>query len=82
MDEEATCELYANQTWNSIGISDALRMPRSRMMRCPECHGRVRAHRQGTTGQREHFEHYERHKGCSRGDCFDGNLRKHFAALS
>lgn len=28
-----------------------------------------------------HFEHFERHPGCSLGDCFDGNRRPHPGAL-
>lgn len=79
---EPAAELHANRTWNPISIAVALSMPRSRRMRCPECHGRVRAHREGTTGQRAHMEHYERHTGCSRGDCFDGNSRPHPRALT
>jgi hypothetical protein len=76
------CELFANKAWVSVDIDTALKMPKRRLMRCPECHGRVKAHRVGADGQREHMEHYERHIGCSRGDCFNGVSSLHVKALS
>lgn len=79
---EQAAELFANKRWNMISVEHALSMPRSRVLRCPECQGRVRAHREGSTGQRAHMEHYERHKGCSRGDCFDGTSRPHPRSLA
>lgn len=45
-------ELYANQEWIPVELELALKMPRSRRMRCPECHGRVRVHKEGSDGQR------------------------------
>lgn len=80
--KQHAAELHANKCWNPISLAHALTMPRSRRMRCPECHGRVRAHRQGSDGQKAHMEHYERHVGCSRGDSYDGNSRLHPQALS
>ena len=74
-------ELSANQTWTPIDLDHALTMPRSRRMRCPECHGRVRAHKAGQDGQKAHMEHYERHAGCSRGDSFNGTPAPHHKAL-
>ena len=79
--ETAGCELFANRTWTAISITDALKMPRSRLMRCLECRGRVRPHREGSDGQRAHMEHYERHRGCSRGDCYEGRSTPHPRAL-
>ena len=32
---------------------------------------------EGADGQEAHFEHDERNKGCSLGDCFDGTKRMH-----
>lgn len=74
-------ELSANKTWVSIDIDTALSMPRTRLMRCPDCHGRIRAHKAGRDGQKAHMEHYERHEGCARGDCFNGSATRHPKAL-
>lgn len=76
-EDEPVAEIWAKGAWQPIDIGLAVRMPSSRIMRCLECGGRVRAHREGSNGQRPHMEHYERHKGCSRGDCFDGSSRPH-----
>jgi hypothetical protein len=62
--------------WDSMSIDDMLARGRGEM-RCPECRGRVRAHKSGTTGQGAHFEHREGHKGCSLGSSFDGTKRPH-----
>jgi hypothetical protein len=75
-------ELYANKQWHSIEIELAFQMGPSRLMRCPDCHGRVRAHKAGTTGQRAHMEHYERHCGCSRSAAFGGERPPHPSALT
>lgn len=80
--DEVVAELWADAKWVPITIDLALKMPRGRRMRCPECHGRVRAHKEGSTGQKAHMEHYERHPGCSRGDCFDRKPRPHQRALA
>lgn len=75
------CEVSLGRGWQRIGIDDALRL-RPERMRCPECHGRVRAHRQGTTGQRAHFEHFQTHTGCSRKpSTFSGHRSLHPDAL-
>ena len=79
---EIVAELHANGRWEPIEMELALKMPSSRRMRCPECAGRVRSHSVGRNGQKAHMEHYERHKGCSRGDCFDGTARPHHSALA
>lgn len=63
--------------WQSIDLNTALGLHRNRVMRCIECQGRVRAFRQGSNGQVAHMEHDHRNKGCSRGDCFDGEHRIH-----
>lgn len=82
MARSTDCELWANKRWELIDIELAVRMPKGRFMRCVECHGRVRAHALGKTGQAAHFEHFERHKGCSRGDCFDGDPRMHHRTMA
>ena len=58
------CEMRSNLGWESVGIMDALGR-RGEDMRCPECNGRVRAHSPANNGMRAHFEHVERHLGCS-----------------
>ncbi len=69
------CELWANNWWERIDMDLALRMPPGRQMRCVDCHGRVRAHREGTTGQAARMEHLEAHPGRARGNIFDGVSR-------
>jgi hypothetical protein len=56
--------------WTGLSIDDALLL-KKRILRCPDCHGRVRPHAEGKDGQSAHMEHYERHQGCPRGDCFE-----------
>jgi hypothetical protein len=74
-------ELHANGIWQPIELELALKMPKTRRIRCPECHGRVRAHTAGKNGMKAHMEHLERNPGCPRGDCFDGTPRRHPKAL-
>ena len=81
MDLEIACEVYANKQWQGIDLALALKMPKTRIKRCPECHGRVRVHSAGSNGMRAHMEHFTRHAGCYRGDCFDGHSRQHPDAL-
>ncbi len=76
------CELWANNRWNVISIDLGRRLPPERRMRCPECHGRVRFHKEGKNGETAHFEHSERNAGCSKGDCFDGTPRRHRRPLT
>lgn len=70
-------QIFANGAWTPIDLALALKMPKRRVMRCPECHGRIRAHKVGANGEKAHMEHSERHKGCSRGDCFEGVTSMH-----
>jgi hypothetical protein len=55
-------------------VDDAL-TNRGAEMRCPECHGRMRVHKEGTTGQGAHFEHQQSHVGCSFSAKWDGKSR-------
>lgn len=72
------CELWASGKWHDISIDQALSDYAERILRCPECHGAVKAFNAGPNGKpRAHFEHKARHPGCSRGDCFDGTQRPH-----
>jgi hypothetical protein len=59
------CEIKGRDgEWQRISIEAALGMDRFALMRCPSCHGRLSAHKLGTTGQRAHFEHWIMHPGC------------------
>jgi hypothetical protein len=78
---EIGCEVRIRGTWQWISSSDALRLDRARIKRCPECHGQLRVHKPGP-GIASRFEHYERNPGCSSGDCFDGTRRRHPKALT
>jgi hypothetical protein len=71
------CEIKLNGDWQAVGITAALDKYRGELMRCPECHGRVRVHKAGTTGQRAHFEHRTAHNGCSRSRTFSGHRAFH-----
>ena len=59
------CEIRDGQGgWVTVGIDEALQR-RGEDMRCPECHGHLRPHREYSDGARAHFEHRTRHPGCS-----------------
>jgi hypothetical protein len=75
------CEIKVEGQWQRIEIAAALAMDAGALMRCPECHGRVRVHKAGTTGQRAHFEHYTAHGGCSKSRTFSGHRSDHSDAL-
>ena len=77
MDSGPICELKIKGTWQAITLDQALRLDKGRLMRCPECHGRVRAHSAGRDGMSAHFEHRENNPGCYLGYNFDGVKRKH-----
>ncbi len=77
------CQMIAFGRWETISLDDALnRFDGSRMKRCPECHGQVRAHRPGTNGMRAHFEHFEAHSGCSLSPIFSGTRTPHRRPMS
>lgn len=76
-----TCEILAEGAWERIDVEDALARRGLAPMRCPVCHGPVRAHKAGTTGQRAHFEHQQRHDGCRLASGFSGAESEHPHAL-
>ena len=76
------CQIFAHGEWVQISLEKALTMHADRTLRCTECHGRVRAHKEGKDGQRAHFEHKSRHPGCSRGNCFSGTSSLHPKAVT
>lgn len=76
-DRTVVAEVKSFGDWVPVDLETALRQPRTRAMRCPECHGYVRAHNASSSGMRAHMEHEMRNAGCSRGDCFDGDRRPH-----
>jgi hypothetical protein len=88
MARSVECEVertqHENITWIKVSVDEALefdKLERQRL-RCLECHGRVKPMSAGPGGVPcAHFEHFRRHKGCSRGDCFDGRHRPHPEAL-
>ena len=67
--------------WRRIGVDEALKAPEGSALRYPECHGPMRVHREGTTGQRAHFEHRQRHSGCPTKLGFKGSATPHPHAL-
>ena len=74
--EVDTCEIMTDDGWALIDVDEALGLCGA-MLRCPACHGRVRAHRAGTTGQRAHFEHLQRHDGCPLKNGYSGVSSEH-----
>jgi len=62
--ESAYCEVKIQGRWERISLADALRLDQSRIKRCPECRGQVRAHKHANNGMRAHFEHFIAHLGC------------------
>jgi hypothetical protein len=78
---ENGCDLKVREGWQPISLEEALRLPPTRIKRCPVCQGQVRAHKTGIDGTVAHFEHFKLHPGCYLGDAFDGNPRPHRKAL-
>jgi hypothetical protein len=72
MPKSFTCEVPKTTTsWHEISVEKALSL--GVRMRCPECKGAVRPHNAAQDGSMEaHFEHLERHDGCSLGNYFSG----------
>ena len=67
--------------WQPIPVTDALRL-RDETFRCPECKGRVKLMSASVNPpMAAHGEHFQRNKGCSLGDCFNGVPKLHPAAL-
>jgi len=67
--------------WQLISVVDGLRL-RDEMFRCPECFGKVKLMSASDSPPMEaHGEHHQRNKGCSLGDCFDGEQRIHSSPL-
>jgi len=67
--------------WQPISVEDGLHL-RDETFRCPECLGKVKL----MSASKEpwmaaHGEHFQRNKGCSLGDCFDGEKRTHSSPL-
>ena len=75
-------EILSGDGWFRIDIERGLTLGGSTPMRCPACHGRVRAHKAGTTGQRAHFEHLRSHDGCPLKNGFSGEISAHPEALT
>lgn len=76
------CEIKIGGRWTVVAIDDALQSYRDELKRCPECHGRVRAHKAGTTDQRAHFEHMNANPGCStKPSTFNGHRARHPHAI-
>ncbi len=76
-----SCEIRMAAGWERISITDALSR-RGETMRCPACHGPVKTHKEGTTGQRAHFEHVQAHTGCRLKSGFSGTESPHPDALA
>lgn len=77
------CEVKRAGVWVRISIQDALEMDSVQLKRCPECHGRVRAHKDGKDGPPQaHFEHFDAHAGCSKSVKFKGVKSAHPKAVT
>jgi len=85
MARSTDCEVHDSpDEWSVISVPEAIDRREKRILRsirCVECHGKVRAHKAGDWGG-AHFEHIVGHKGCSLGNCYDGNRRLHPHAVS
>jgi hypothetical protein len=67
--------------WQLISVDDGLRL-RDETFRCPECLGRIRLMSASEDPpMAAHGEHFQRNKGCTPGDCFDGGKRTHSSPL-
>jgi DNA-directed RNA polymerase subunit RPC12/RpoP len=58
------CQVKNGAEWTDRDIDAALKSA-GEDMRCPACGGRVFAHKAYSNGTAAHFEHQEKHKGCS-----------------
>ena len=72
-----SCEAWLDNNWQVEMIDDVLAMDPRPLLRCADCHGRVRAHHQANNGMRAHFEHFEKHEGCSLKSTFKGSRSRH-----
>ena len=69
-------------SWSVINIEEAIARRGEVETRCVECHGPVRAHKAASDGSfRAHFEHVQRHDGCSRSRNFNGEQSRHPLAI-
>ncbi len=75
-------EVKSDGLWVGVSVDKITTQRQRPTTRCAECHGRVRAHRMGSNGLAAHFEHLDRHAGCSAGFYFDGKRSLHPSALS
>jgi hypothetical protein len=67
--------------WQLIHADEGLRL-RDETFRCPECLGKVKLMSPSENpSMAAHGEHFQRNKGCSLGDCFDGVARIHSSPL-
>ena len=68
--------------WRRVTVEEAL-AARNADYRCPRCHGPVQPHKEGTTAQRAHFEHKQKHAGCPlKPGTFSGTESPHPHALT
>lgn len=80
-EEGDICEVNFKEHWIAKTIEEALRNHLGEMLRCAECHGRVTAIKTGKNGARAHFNHVQKHEGCSKSWCFNGRHTLHPDAL-
>jgi hypothetical protein len=71
-----TCEIQSGGKWVRLGIDEAV-TELGLKMRCPECGGAVRPHREAVNGMRAHFEHELGHSGCSLSHAYHGVRSRH-----
>ena len=76
------CDIKINGKWQRITLAKALALDKTRTLRCVECEGQVRAHREGRNGEAAHFEHLQQNPGCSLGFFFNGTRAKHRVRLT
>ncbi len=77
----AECYVWRGGAWEKISIAEALPIRSEYLMRCCECHGRVRAHRLANNGMRAHFEHRVAHSGCGLSTKYSGTDSLHPGAI-
>ncbi|PZR81630.1 MAG: hypothetical protein DI537_37940 [Stutzerimonas stutzeri] len=66
-DPDVELQVFASGSWHGVSTDVALTLAKSRTMRCEDCDGAVRMHRESDIA-RAHAEHLERHDGCPRSD--------------
>ena len=71
-DKRTICEIFVCGKWYQIKVNDLLDYDNYSdvQRRCPECKAQIKLMREGSDGQKAHFEHFTRNSNCSESIAF------------